>query len=186
MTKDLNDGRFAMRSLKTLSDKELLNRVSKLVKQEHKLTLEILIHLIEVENRKIYRSLGYSSMFVYCTDGLGYSESSANRRIYAARAIRKCPRAYDDLRNGRVNLGTLALVWRYLTPELLDEIRGKSYRQVQAIQTRNKTIDKDYPIRRNIAICQPGDTGQSLQSRQRQMYLRGFKWQAELPQNYNV
>ena len=54
-----------MKSLKTLSDKELLNRVSKLVKQEHNLTLEILPHLIEVENRKIYRSLGYSSMFVY-------------------------------------------------------------------------------------------------------------------------
>ncbi len=33
-----------MKSLKTLSDKELLNRVSKLVKQEHNLTLEILLH----------------------------------------------------------------------------------------------------------------------------------------------
>jgi 5-methylcytosine-specific restriction endonuclease McrA len=45
-----------MRSLKNLSDKELLNRLQKLVKQEHNLTLEILPHLIEVENRKIYVS----------------------------------------------------------------------------------------------------------------------------------
>ena len=125
-----------MKSLKTLSNNELLNRLSKLVKQEHNLTLEILPHLIEVENRKIYRSLGYSSMFVYCTDGLGYSESSANRRIYAAREIHKCPKAYEYLRKGYVNLATLALVWRHVTLELLEEIRGKSYRKVQAIQTR--------------------------------------------------
>ena len=59
------DGRIAMRSLKSFSDKELLNRLSKLVKQEHDLTLEILLHLIEVEDRRIYRALGYSSMFVY-------------------------------------------------------------------------------------------------------------------------
>ncbi len=141
-----------MKSLKTLSDKDLLNRVSKLVKQEHNLTLEILLHLIEVENRKIYRSLGYSSMFVYATDSLGYSESSANRRIYAARAIRKCPRAYDDLRNGRVNLGTLALVWRYLTPELLEEIRGKSYRQVQAIASRFNPMIKHRDMTRPVAV----------------------------------
>jgi len=109
MAKVLNDGRIAMRSLKSCSDKELLNRLSKLVKQEHNLILEILPHLIEVENRKIYRTLGYSSMFVYCTDGLGYSESSAQRRICSARAIRRCPEAYDYLKSGHVNLATLAL-----------------------------------------------------------------------------
>ena len=63
--KTIDNGRSALKSLKTLSNNELLNRLSKLVKQEHNLTLEILPHLIEVENRKIYRALGYSSMFVY-------------------------------------------------------------------------------------------------------------------------
>jgi 5-methylcytosine-specific restriction endonuclease McrA len=144
-----------MRSLKTLSDRELLNRLSKLVKQERNLTLEILPHLIEVENRKIHFSLGYSSMFVYCTEGLGYSESSANRRIYAARAIRKCPRAFTELRDGRVNFGTLALVWRHITPELLEEIRGKSYRQVQAIASRFNPMMKHRDITRPVAVRKP-------------------------------
>jgi hypothetical protein len=149
------DRRFAVNSLKSLSDKELLNRLSKLVKQEHNLTLEILPHLIELENRNIYRSLGYSSMFVYCTDGLGYSESSANRRIYAARAIRKCAEAYEDLRKGQVNLATLALVWRHLTPELLEEIRGKTYRQVQAIASRFNPMIKHRDITRPVAVRKP-------------------------------
>jgi hypothetical protein len=119
----------ALKSLKSLSDNSLLNQLNKLVKQEHDLTCEILLHLIEVENRRIYRSLGYSSMFVYCTDGLGYAESSAQRRICAARAIRKCPEAYDYLCGGRVNLGTLSIAWKYITPGLLDEIVDKSQRQ---------------------------------------------------------
>ena len=54
-----------MKSLKSLSDNKLLNQLNHLVKQEHNLTLEILPHLIEVEDRRIYRSMGYSSMFVY-------------------------------------------------------------------------------------------------------------------------
>ena len=89
-------------------------------------------------------------MFVYCTDGLGYSESSANRRICAARAIRKCPEAYDYLRDGRVNLSTLSIAWKYLTPELLDEIAGKSQRQVFAIvarfEPRIKHRDNTWPV----------------------------------------
>jgi len=141
-----------MRSLKQLSDKELLNRLSKLVKKERDLTLEILDFIIEVENRKIYRQLGYSSMFVYCTEGLGYSESSANRRIYAARAIRKCPKAHEYLRDGFVNLATLALVWQHITPELLEEIRDKSYRQVQVIVSRFNPMIKQRDITKPVVV----------------------------------
>ena len=141
-----------MQSLKQLSDKELLGRLAKLVKQEHNLTLEILPHLIEVESRKIYRQLGYNSMFVYCTEGLGYSESSANRRIYAARAIRKCPKAHEYLRDGRVNLATLALVWQYITPDLLDEIGDKSYRQVQVIASRYNPMIKHRDVTRPVVV----------------------------------
>ena len=100
-------------------------------------------------------------MFVYCTDGLGYSESSANRRIYAARAIRNCPGAYDKLRKGDVNLGTLALVWRHLTPELLREISGKSYRQVQAIVSRFNPMIKHRDMTRPVAVRTPvADAGE--------------------------
>ncbi len=146
-----------MKSLKSLSDNSLLNQLNKLVKQEQDLTCEILLHLIEVENRKVYRSLGFSSMFVYCTDGLGYSESSAQRRICAARALRKCPEAYSDLRKNQVNLATLALAWKYLSPELLAEIRGKSYRQVQTIVSRFNPMIKHRDLTRPVAVQKPVD-----------------------------
>ena len=91
------------------------------------MNLDVLLHLIEVEDRRICRSLGYSSMFVYGTGGPGYAESSANRRICAARAIRKCLKAYEYLRDGRVNLSTLSIAWKYITPDLLGrDLRQKS------------------------------------------------------------
>ena len=125
-----------MRSLKGLSDNALLNNLRRLVGEERKLTHEILLFIIEVENRRIYRGLGYSSLFVFCTEGLAYSESAANRRICAARAIRKCPEAYDHLRDGRVKLGSLAIAWKHISPGLLDEIAGKTQRQVFNIVAR--------------------------------------------------
>jgi len=122
-----------MTSLKNISNVELINRLKSLVKQEQHLTLNILPHLIEVERRELHLGLGFRSLYDYCTRELKYSESGAMRRIYAARVIEKCPTAMDYLRNGRVNLSTLSLVWKYISPELLERICGRSKREVEAI-----------------------------------------------------
>jgi len=122
-----------MTSLKNISNVELINRLKDLVKREQYLTVNILPHLIEVERRKLYLGIGFRSLYDYCTRELKYSESGAMRRIYAARAIEKCPSAMRYLRNGRVNLSTLSLVWKYISPEILNRISGKSKREVEAI-----------------------------------------------------
>lgn len=98
-------------------------------------------------------------MFVYCTEGLGYSESSANRRICAARAIRKCPEAYDYLQDGRVTLSNLAIAWRYVTPDLLGKIAGKSQRQVLSIIARFNPMIKHRDSTRPVVVIQPVDRG---------------------------
>ena len=54
-------------SLRGLSDRELLARVKDLVSRERAVTLEILVHLIEVERRRLHLGLGYPSLFEYCT-----------------------------------------------------------------------------------------------------------------------
>jgi len=122
-----------MTSLKNISNVELINRLKSLVKQEQHLTLNILPHLIEVERRKLYLDLGFRSLYDYCTRELKYSESGAIRRIYAARAIEKCPTAMEYLVKGLVNLSALSLTWKYVTPELLGRISSKSKREVEAI-----------------------------------------------------
>jgi len=122
-----------MTSLKNISNVELVNRLKDLVKREQQLTLNILPHLAEMEFRKLYLGLGFRSLYDYCIRELKYSESATMRRIYAARAIERCPSAMDSLRDGRVNLSTLSLAWKYISPEILKRITHKSKREVEAI-----------------------------------------------------
>jgi hypothetical protein len=126
-----------IRSLSGLSDRELLSRVKDLVSRERAVTLEILVHLIEVERRKLHLGLGYASMFDYCTRHLGYSSSAASRRIQTARCIRDYPEVYGLLEKNEVNLSSVSLVAPILTKEnkddLLRRIRNRSQKEVEAI-----------------------------------------------------
>jgi len=87
-----------------------LSRVKDLVSRERAVTLEILIHLIEVERRRLHVGFGYASMFDYCTRHLRYSSSAASRRIQSARCIRDYPEVYELLEENEVNLVTISLI----------------------------------------------------------------------------
>ena len=126
-----------IRSLSGLSDRELLSRVKELVSRERAVTLEILVHLVEVDRRRLHLGLGYASMFDYCTRHLGYSSSAASRRIQTTRCIRDYPEVYGLLEKNDVSLSSVALVASILTREnkddLLGRIRNKSQKEVEAI-----------------------------------------------------
>ena len=83
-----------MKTMKGLSDKELLNRLESLVRKEHDVTLDILPHLLEVEQRELYLELGYPSIYRYCREHLNYSESSTNRRLAASCAYQCSARGW--------------------------------------------------------------------------------------------
>lgn len=124
-------------SPRSLSDSQVLSRLHKLVRQEREITLLVLVHLNEVERRRLQLKLGYASLFDYCTSKLGYSASAAVRRIRSARCIARFPIAYEMLKKNELTVSTLSQVSRALTvvnhEELLSRIRGKSQREVEAI-----------------------------------------------------
>jgi 5-methylcytosine-specific restriction endonuclease McrA len=124
-------------SLRSLSNHELLSRTKALTVQERRLTLNLLLHLNEVERRKLFLKRGHASMFTYCTSGLGYSASAAKRRICTARCIARFPEVLGFLKSNDVNLSTVTQVSRILRPDnagtILARIRGKSQREVEAI-----------------------------------------------------
>lgn len=104
-------------------------------RQERRLEVEVLHGLIEVERRRLHLDRGYGSLFAYCVERLGYCESSAGRRIAAARALRNCPRIEGLLLSGEVHLSTLAMAAKAIAKDdgVLDRIRGKTQRQVEEI-----------------------------------------------------
>ena len=123
--------------LRSLSDQKILSRIRRLTERERSLTLAVMLHLNEIERRKLHLKLGYSSMFDYCTSGLGYSASAASRRIRTARCVARFPEVYELLHSNKVSVSTVAQVSRILTPEnkadVLARIVGKSQREVEAV-----------------------------------------------------
>jgi hypothetical protein len=74
-----------------LEDDQLLAALSGLVRRENDSLSDLLAHLAELDERALCVALGYSSLFAYCTEALGFCKSSAGRRIAAARVCREYP-----------------------------------------------------------------------------------------------
>jgi len=92
--------------LNSLSDSHLLSQTKLLVQKERKITVEVLEHLCEIDQRKLYLKRGFSSLFNYATKELGYSEGSTYRRINAMKLCREFPETTFKIQNGNLNLTT--------------------------------------------------------------------------------
>ena len=92
--------------LTSLSDSNLLSQTKLLVQKERKITVEVLEHLCEIDQRKLYLKRGFSSLFNYATKELGYSEGSTYRRINAMKLCREFPETTFKIQNGNLNLTT--------------------------------------------------------------------------------
>lgn len=121
--------------LKKLSDKELVVQVDALVRKERAITMELLEHFNEMEQREIHLELGYPTLFSYLTGKLRYSESAASRRIATARCMRKHSEVHELLKAGKLNLTTVSLFAKILTKEnyqeVLQNVTGKSRSDVE-------------------------------------------------------
>ena len=93
-----------------LSNDNLLTAVRSLVKEERRITREILDHINEVGRRRLYADLGFSSIFDWLVNDLGYSESAAYRRMQAARILQAVPEAAGKLESGELALTVLSKV----------------------------------------------------------------------------
>ncbi|HET9252683.1 MAG TPA: hypothetical protein VFP58_11260, partial [Candidatus Eisenbacteria bacterium] len=117
-------------SLTHLRDDVLLRDLTALIAQERGAFAAVLAHLAEVDARKLFIPLGYSSMFVYCVQELKFSEDAAYKRIQAARAAREFPILLTELAEGRLHLTSICLLAPHLNPENAEElVRAAAYRR---------------------------------------------------------
>jgi hypothetical protein len=125
------------KELRTLSDRELVSRTSRLARDARAATIQLLHHLNEIARRKLYLELGFSSLHDYCVRGLDYSSPSACRRIRAARCIREFPDVLPLLERGELDLGTISLIEPVLTDDnhgaVVARVKGRTYRQVKRV-----------------------------------------------------
>jgi len=82
----------------------LLSQIKSFVQTERDLIVKILNHLREIEYRRLYSDLGYSSLFDYAVKELRYSEGQASRRIQAMRLIKDLPEIETKIASGELSL----------------------------------------------------------------------------------
>jgi hypothetical protein len=124
-------------TLHSIPDDELIRRLHELVAHSRGTEADLVAHIGEVDERKLYARSAFPSMFVYCTQVLHLSEAEAYRRITVARAARKHAVLLEMLRDGRIHMSGMAVLVPVLTPEnrdaVLERATHKSKRQIEQL-----------------------------------------------------
>jgi hypothetical protein len=100
-----------------MSDEGLVAQIKQMVADEFLSLAELLTLLAEMDERRLYAKLGYSSLFVYMVQALHLSEDATYKRIQAARAAKRYPIVLSLLSEGKLNLTAINI----LTPTLTDQ-----------------------------------------------------------------
>jgi hypothetical protein len=119
--------------VRKLLDHALIERLTHSVRSDRQWTVRLLVELGEVQERGLYRELGFSSMFAFATRKLRMSEAEAGLRIRAAKLGRSFPIALEMLARSEVNLTTLSLLAPVLTHESLDLLHAARFKSKQEV-----------------------------------------------------
>jgi hypothetical protein len=125
------------RPLAAIPDDLLLRRLAEILNQSRRVETDLVAHIAEVDERRLYAREAFPSMFAYCTDALHLSEGEAYLRITVARASREHPMILPMLGEGRLHLSGIALLAPHLTAEnretLLARATHRSKRQIEEL-----------------------------------------------------
>ncbi len=123
--------------LRSISDDELLRRLSALLRQSRRVESELVAHIGEVDERRLYTRHACSSMHAYCTEVLHLSGAEAYLRIEVARAGRKQPMLLEMLGDGRLHLSGIVKLAPHITEEnqadLLNRATHASKREIEEL-----------------------------------------------------
>jgi hypothetical protein len=111
-------------SLTHLSDEALRRELTVKAASEREATAELLAHIAEFDERRLYLPAAYPSMLAYCIGELGLSEDAAKKRVQVARIARDCPAVFEALASGRVHLTGLGILAPHLEPGTAEELLG--------------------------------------------------------------
>jgi hypothetical protein len=87
-----------------LSNKDLDASLKFHVASERKIIHVVLEHIVEVNSRRLFLDMGYSTLYDYLVNECKYSGSAAMRRISAAQLLREVPAMAEKIKTGEINL----------------------------------------------------------------------------------
>jgi 5-methylcytosine-specific restriction endonuclease McrA len=131
-------------NLKNLSDDILLSEIKNLVQNERELLTQILHHLREIERRRVFSKLRYTSLFDYAVKNLGYSEDQAARRISAMRLLKDLPEIEEKINSGALSLTHLGMAQTLFRKEKKSGLKEFSkVEKLSLLETLEKTSKRE-------------------------------------------
>lgn len=127
--------------IQALNDDRLLKSLEQNLEHERKRSHIVLLHLKEIQARRLYAKRGFENLFRMLIERFRLSETSANQRLKALDFLVEVPQLEACLVNGEVNLSTLALAQRQINRE--EKVTGKKVspevKEEIAFRITNKT-----------------------------------------------
>lgn len=132
-------------NIKKLSDKNLLAQTDLLALEHRKNSVLLLRHLREIEVRRLFVDLGFTSMHKYCIQSLKFSEGETQRRLTSAGLLTELPEIEEKIEAGHLNVTNLSKIQSFIKQEkaasynlskgekleLITEMQNKSTREVE-------------------------------------------------------
>jgi hypothetical protein len=122
----------------TLSTAEVVAGLLREVQSERAASARVIAWLVEVERRRLWAEEGYSSLFTYCVEVLGFSEDETCNRIGAARAVIEYPVVLGMLEGRTLTMTAARLIHPHVKghadpAKVFAAAAGKSRREVEKL-----------------------------------------------------
>src|SRR6188768_2698072 len=126
--------------LESLNDHTLLSQFGDLVCQDREGKASLIRHIDAIDRRKLWAKPGHSSLFGFLVVRYHMSESTAAKRIGAARTARRFPVLFGMVARGEIHLSGIHRLTAHLTPgnheHVLASARHQSIRQIEELVAR--------------------------------------------------
>ena len=120
----------------------LLDRFSDLVARDQHHSASLLRHIDAIDQRQLWAKQGYPSLFELCVSRYHMSESTAGKRIGAARIARRFPVIFEMVSRGEIHLSGIHCLKAHLTPEN----RSRPPRVHLRLRLRSRRLRLVHPI----------------------------------------
>src|SRR6187399_3071445 len=127
-------------SLEALNDHTLLSQFGVLVRRDREGNANLLRHIDAIDRRQLWAQSGYPSMFAFCVTRYHMSESTAGKRIGAARTARRFRSLFTMVARGEIHLSGIHRLKAHLTREnhehVLAAAKHKTIREIEELVAR--------------------------------------------------
>jgi hypothetical protein len=137
--------------VKSLNDQDLITSTERFVIQEREIGQVIIWHLQEIQDRRLFLTMGFESLYECLRKHFKMSDSVAYGRIKVLKVLADVPTAGESLKSGELNISNIVLAHSFIEKyqkktgeelsledkvELIENIKSKKTAEVKELLAR--------------------------------------------------